>query len=243
MIRRLMMAAGSVGDPYYSDVRSLLLMGGPNGSTSFADEKGIVWTPNGNAQIDTSTKVYGTGSYKGDGNNDWLQATDPALAPGTSDFCVEMWVRKMGDSVTATNADSILLDYRTAEPSSQLEVDINGRTSAFPQEDRVTVYVNGANRINGQDINPVRASDGFFRHVCYERIGGVGRLAVSGQFSATSYADTNNYNSTTLFLGGRFAATSGDRRSLNGFIDSFRLTVRAGGRYGSNFTPGEFLNY
>lgn len=244
MLRRLMMAGGGVvGDPYYADVRSLLLMGGANGSTTFTDEKGITWTANGNAQIDTSLKVYGTGSYRGDGGNDWLQATDAALAPGTSDFCIEMWVRKTGDTVAASNADSIIIDYRTAEPSAQLEIDINGRTAAFPQEDRATVYVSGATRINGQDINPIKASDGFFRHLAYERIAGVGKLYVSGQGSATTYADTNNYNATTLFLGGRFAAVSGDRRSLNGNIDSFRLTVRSGGRYGANFTPGEFLNY
>lgn len=245
MLRRLMMAGGgAVGDPYYADVRSLLLMGGPNASTAFTDEKGIIWTANGDAQIDTSVKLYGTGSYRGYGSNDWIQATDAALAPGTSDFCAEMWVRKLGDTSIATNADSILLDYRAAEPSAQLEIDINGRTAAFPQEDRAVVYVNGATRIDGQDINPVKASDGFFRHVVYERIGGVGKLGVSGQFSGTSYADTNNYNSTTLFLGGRFAAVSGDRRSLNGAINRWRLTVRPGGRYGhTNFTPGDFLNY
>lgn len=244
-LRRMMMAGvyGPVGDPYYADVRSLLLMGGPNGSTTFTDEKGITWTANGNAQIDTSLKVYGTGSYKGDGNNDWIQATDAALAPGTSDFCIEMWVRKLGDSVAAANASSNLIDYRTAEPSAQLNLFIAGRTEAFPNEDRARVYVSGVNRILGTDINPIKASDGFFRHVAYERIGGVGKLYVSGQASATTYADTNNYNSTTLFLGGRFAPVSGDRRSLNGNIDSFRLTVRPGGRYGANFTPGEFLNY
>lgn len=231
------------GDPYYADVRSLLLMGGANGSTTFTDEKGITWTANGNAQIDTSRKVYGTGSYRGDGNNDWIQATDAALAVGTSDFCIEMWAQKTGDSAAATNAGSVLLDYRTAEPSAQLEVDINGATTAFPTENRANVYVNGAFRITANDRPAFSPVDGFFRHLAYERIGGVGKLYVDGTASGTTYADSNNYTSTTLYLAGRFAAVSGDRRSLNGNIDSFRLTVRSGGRYGGTFTPGQFLNF
>lgn len=241
--RGLLMKPVGPFDPYYADVRSLLLMLGPNGSTTFNDEKGIVWTPSGNAQISTSLSLYGGSAYLGDGNNDYITASSASLAVGTQDFCIEAWVAKLADTVSGLLSDSVVFDYRAAEPSLQLELDINGSNyGVVSQRGALSLYVNGADRISATDVTRWDPMGATFRHFAYERIGGVGKLYVQGVASSVTYADTNNYTSTTLFIGGRFAAVSGDRRSLNGAIDSTRLTVRPGGRYGGNFTPGQFLN-
>lgn len=60
---------GSVTDPYFSSVVSLLNFPGADGSTTFTDVKGKVWTANGDAQIDTSLG-YNTGLFQG--SDDWI---------------------------------------------------------------------------------------------------------------------------------------------------------------------------
>ena len=82
-------------DPDFSSVSLLLHGDGTDGSTTFTDSSSnnFTVTANGNAQIDTAVKKYGTGSMEFDGTGDSLTIADnAAFAFGTGDFTVEAWV-------------------------------------------------------------------------------------------------------------------------------------------------------
>lgn len=103
MLRRAMMAGG--GDPYWANVVSLLHMDGANGSTTFTDQKGKTWTPNGNVQISTAQSVFGGSSAAFDGVNDSLSIASHAdFGFGTGDWTVECFVRQ------TTTAAQVIFD-------------------------------------------------------------------------------------------------------------------------------------
>lgn len=215
-------------DPLFAFVVSLLHFDGTNGSTTITDVIGHTWTVNGGADLTTANKKFGTASLDSDGNNDWINATDASFAPGTDDFCVEMWVRRAGN--TATGFTGHLFDMRTAEPSVTPLIFVNG--SGQTPSIATNYYVNGSSVI----VSGTNSMDTTFRHLALDRSSGTTRLFIDGTQVGSDYADANDYTATTIYLAGRFADVSGDRRSWNGQIDDFRYTVGAS-RYTSNFTP------
>lgn len=92
LLRGLMASGPGGGDPYWSSVSSLLHFNGTDGSTSFPDAAGKVWTPNGNVQIDTANSKFGGASALFDGAGDYLQAVSDASFQITGDFTIEAWV-------------------------------------------------------------------------------------------------------------------------------------------------------
>lgn len=71
----------------------LLHFNGTNGSTTFIDEMGHAVSGTGNAQLDTSRKVFGTASLKLDGVGDWISVADSIdWAFGTEDFTIDFWI-------------------------------------------------------------------------------------------------------------------------------------------------------
>lgn len=88
--------AGGVsdGDPYWANVVSLLHFDGPDGSTTMTDEKGRIWTPGGNAQIDTAQSRWGGSSLLLDGAGDYLATpSDARLTLNRTDATIQGWVR------------------------------------------------------------------------------------------------------------------------------------------------------
>jgi hypothetical protein len=227
-------AASSGGDPYWSDVVSLLYFNGTNGSTTFTDQvSGVTWAAT-NATISTAQSQFGGSSGAFTGNNSYIRATNSNFALGTGDFTLEWFVYWAGNTVTGSASASCVLDARTAEPSAQILSDIQGSGSGHPRSP--TLYVSGSYRvITVADISTA------FKHVALVRSSGVTNLYVGGVggiagYYIGPYTDSNNYSSTTWTLGGRFAAVSGDFRSLNGYLGEFRAT-KGIARYTANFTP------
>lgn len=217
-------------DPFFASVVSLLHFDGTDGSTTFTDVKGLTWTPMGNAQIDTAISKFGGASGLFDGNNDGISATNAGFAVGTGDFTAECWIYRTGDTVAGATAGGTIIDFRTAEPSVQMAMLLSGSGSSPNRQP--LFFVNGANRIIGNTTIIQNA----FRHLAFSRVSGTTRMFVDGIQSGSDYVDANNYTATTCFLGQRFAAVSGDFRSLNGNLDDFRFTAGVG-RYTSAFTP------
>lgn len=219
-------------DPYWANVVALLHFNGSDGSTTFTDVTGKTWTASGNAQIDTAISRFGGGSGLFDGNNDYLTCTHADLALGSGDLTVESWHYRIGDTSAGAGADSNFIDQRTAEPSNQPLLQIRG--SATSGNRRLELYVNGSARafsVNGAVGNNV------WTHIAWVRLGGTSTVYVNGvSTGGTTWADATNYTSTTMRISGRFAATGGDYRSLNGHLDEFRVT-KGIARYTSNFTP------
>lgn len=81
---------GSAWDSY---TKLMLHCDGTDESTTFTDETGKTVTANGDAQIDTAQKVFGTASGLFDGTGDYLSLADSAdWTFGTGDFTIDMWV-------------------------------------------------------------------------------------------------------------------------------------------------------
>src|SRR3990167_5787652 len=77
-----------------ADTKLLLHMDGADASTTFTDEVGHVFTPAGNAQIDTAQSKFGGASGLFDGTGDYITTPNSAdFDPGTGSFTAEMWIR------------------------------------------------------------------------------------------------------------------------------------------------------
>lgn len=115
-LRRAVMGALTlpITDPNWANVVALLHFDGVNGSTSFNDETGKIWTPVGNAQISTAQSQFGGASGLFDASGDYLNCSDPAFSGllTTSRWTIETWLRlnflsgavvpfSMGDSTTS----------------------------------------------------------------------------------------------------------------------------------------------
>jgi len=85
----------TIGDANFADVSLLLHGDGTSGSTTFTDSSSnaVVVTANGNAQIDTAIKKFGTGSIQFDGTGDYLTtSTNSAFGYGAGDFTIEFFL-------------------------------------------------------------------------------------------------------------------------------------------------------
>jgi len=89
-------AVGGGNDPYFSSVVLLLHFDGSNGSTTITDNSSSTHTvtANGNAQISTSYKKFGSGAVLLDGVGDYLSVPDNnSLDLGSGDWTLEFWLK------------------------------------------------------------------------------------------------------------------------------------------------------
>lgn len=119
---------GGGGDPYWSNVASLLNFDGADGSTTFTDQTGKTWTANGNAQIDTSLG-FNAGLF--DGNGDYLitpYSADHNLTSG--DWTIEGYGRFTG--LSGSDMHLICKDGVSGSSFPQYSVTVNsgGKLSA-----------------------------------------------------------------------------------------------------------------
>jgi hypothetical protein len=171
----------------------------------------------GDAQIDTGTKKYGTGSMEFDGTGDSLVTPSTPELSGfnSSNWTVEAWIYPVESKttaivnlVTATNANSGL-NFGT-NSSMQLKCD-NGVTAGA---------AGGTISLN------------TWSHVAAVRSGSTITLYING----SSVATTNQTpNATSFAYIGRASSTSVPE-VFNGFIDDLRIT-KGVARYTANFTP------
>jgi hypothetical protein len=84
----------------------LLTLNGTNGATSTVDEAGShTITFNGNAQLSTGQKKFGTASLLLDGSGDYLDVSQDSKFNLTGDFTIECWIR-----TSSTAGDGIIVD-------------------------------------------------------------------------------------------------------------------------------------
>lgn len=212
--------SAATGDPHWDNVVALLHF-----DDSFNDETDLPWTVAGDTSIAPDSGIRGTGCYSGDGRNDYMRASSPALVLGDGDFTVEGFTYMLGSTYAGAAASSCLVDMRNAEPSANILLDIhNDGTLRF--------FFNGSYAIDNKSSMKLR--DGL-THWALERYGNTLMLFVGGVL-AGSHVFSGTLNSSTITLGGRYDAVGGDFRSLNGLIDEFRIT-KGVARYTENFTP------
>ena len=176
----------------------------------------------GNAQIDTTTKKYGTGSMEFDGTTDYLFIpNDVNNTLGTGDYTIEFWVYANSWTSTpvlveygrATNGSTPGLEFYISNTSGKLDI-YGGSTTG-------TLLVSAGTNI----------STGSWTHVALTRASGSTKLFLNGTQTGSTATDTTNYTQATIFIGAYFAGGL----CLNGFIDDFRVT-KGVARYTAAFT-------
>ena len=173
-----------------------------------ADTDGKAITVNGDAQLSTAQKQFGTASVLFDGTGDDLSlATSSDFGFGTGDFAVEAFIRP-----TAITVFDTLFDFRTANPEMALVISINSSGA-------IVVNANGSNVITGGSL-----SINTWAHVAVSRVSGTTSLFVNGSRVGSAYTDTNNYGSTKPLKIGR-AYDGGN--AFAGYIDEIRVSKGA----------------
>ena len=221
------LAAGAVatpgGDPYWANVVSLLHFNGTDGSTTFTDETGVVWTGSGNAQLDTDQKKFGSASLGLDGSGDYLTTPDSADFEASGDMTVEAWVYP-GNSGSLR---SIIGKKPASTPFSAWAF-----SKVANNQIQVAAWDGSGLVVNATGTTAL--SVGVWYHVAFSRSGPVWRVFVNGILEAEETQTSAPTENNTDVVIGRDLSNSG--RDWLGNIDELRVT-KGIARYTSNFTP------
>ena len=213
-------------DGYYSNVSLLLHANGTDGSKTFTDNSPVVHTvtANGNAQIDTAQKKYGSASALFDATTDWLSVPDHAsLQFGSGNFTVEMWIRP--------NALSGLRMLYSKRPSgaSKAGVNVFHNGTTINAEATTDGGVSWNVSMSGGTL-----ATGTWYHVAVTRSGNNWYLFLDGtQLATTSVSGTVYDAGNSVFIG---AMPATGTFCFNGWIDDLRVT-KGIARYTAGFTP------
>jgi len=166
-------------------------------------------TVNGDTQLSTTEKKFGTASVLFDGTGDDLSlATSSDFGFGTGDFAVEAFIRPTAITVLDT-----IFDFRTASPEVALAISINS-------SGQIVVNVNGSNVITGGSI-----SINTWAHIAVSRVSGTTSLFVNGSRVGSAYTDSNNYGNTKPLTIGRSGVDGGN--AFAGYVDEIRISKGA----------------
>lgn len=207
---------------------ALLHFDGTNGSTSFPDDTGRVWTRSGDAQISTTNPRFGTGSARFDGSGDFIETpTNNGLAFGTGAFTIEFWIRFTG---AANDPEIITCRNMATSGGWYIRAESDGRIHAWEGS--------GA---DGARSTTVAVNDGLWHHYAYCREAGapgVCRIFLDGVQQGASFNRPTDYSAATvnaLTRVGAWLVTAPGGNFFNGNIDELRISNTA--RYTANFTP------
>jgi len=212
----------TIGDANFGDVSLLLHGDGTSGSTTITDSSSSpkTVTVNGNAQIDTVVKKFGTGSIEFDGTNSNL--TLPSGLIGSGDFTIEYFVQGGSD-------DNYHFDF---QGTRRLSIWYEATTSSNAKEYSINVY--DTNYRGQTNSLPFATYTGGFNHIAVVKSSGNIKIYTNGT-SIASWSNSLDYSDATLTIGNTQASRSFDMW-MDGFIDDIRIT-KGTARYTSNFTP------
>jgi hypothetical protein len=220
-----MLLAGSAitSDPHYSSVVSLLHFDGADASTTFTDEKGVTWSANANAQIDTAQSKFGGASGLFDGTGDFLNTADSAIWTMSGDYTLECFIRMNGtltNKVIASKRENVVNnnEWIFAVNSSGL--------LQFVYWDNATIRINV--------IGTTTVTGNAWHHVAFTKKGTTGRLFLGGLLEDTdTFGGAVSDKTYAVRIGRDPVNTAND---WNGWIDEFRATQGVC-RYVENFAP------
>lgn len=214
-----LLVAGGIRDPYFSNVGSLLHFDGADASTTFTDVKGLAWSANGNAQIDTAQSKWGGASGLFDGTGDFLGGfSTSTLNVGTGDFTIEAWIR-----LNSTGRNAILSKYVTA--AGGYLFDLGAST-----ELRLIIGTGTFQTATGA----TSLSTGVWYHVAATKSGTTLRVFLNGtQDGSVTAAGTPADAARSPTIG---RDPNDATRDFDGWIDDLRVTIGVA-RYTANFTP------
>ena len=210
--------AAAYGTVESNDGTYVFLNGKGTGLFSTGVATPVAAVTNGDAQIDTAQKKFGSASLLLDGTDDYLNVpTDGDLGLGTTNFCIEAFIRPSSVSGTQT-----LIDLRSASATDTAPVlYLNGTALHYK--------VGNTSQANGGTL-----ATGTWYHVAVARSGGSTKLFLDGTQVGSTYTDANDYGSTKpLIIGGDYNSGA---NAFAGHIDEVRIS-KGTGRFTGNFTP------
>jgi hypothetical protein len=193
----------------------------------------------GNAQLDTSIKKFGTASAKFDESGDYLVInTSFGIYLGAGDFTIEGFVYFNSSPTDGQGLfvyDSAVMGNRAGYGPAL------GTYANAPYQGKWHSYY-GTQATPGtgtQGNSEATPSATTWIHFAYVRTSGVIKIFIDGSQIGSDIAFTGDYKANGILTIAGYYSTS---YLLNGYIDSYRVTLKA--RYTSNFTaPTEaFLN-
>lgn len=216
-------SSGAEVDPYWDQVVSLLHMDGFDQSTSFPDEKAVVWTAFGQAQVDRSQSKFGNGSLLLDGAGDYLRAEHNPIFSADDLFTFECWIRP-----TALSGVQAIASKRRSSGGSRewsFKIDVNVlNLSCWNTSSGVFVNLVG--------VTPLVA--GEWHHVAFVANGSEWYLFLDGALEDTELTSGTYGAATEPMYIGREAFDTG--RDFEGHIDDVRVT-KGVARYTGPFIP------
>jgi hypothetical protein len=170
----------------------------------------------GNAQIDTTTKKYGTGSLEFDGTGDWLLIPDsPDQRLGTGNLTIECWLY-----LSATGTARGIVGKGTSTTGWLLSTNTSN----------AVVFTYGTSTITSTGT----LSGTTWYHIAVVREGtgtNQTKIYIDGTNDGTGTVSTDFTQTNAAYVGAN--RTGGD--PMNGYIDDLRIT-KGVARYTANFT-------
>ena len=198
--------AGAVGDVTITTGTGITVS--PTGVEAFMPVGGSAFSVDGDAQLSTAQKKFGTASLLLDGTDDFV-TSDESIDLSSGDFTVDMWIRP--DNVTGykglfqSGTSSLLSVYLIGD---QVQGTVAGSTTLF--------------------ISDTRVSANVWTMITVEREGNVHRLYINGTLEESSSTANRSDNGT-------FTVGKNGFGDFDGYIDEVRLSSVA--RYeGTSFT-------
>lgn len=207
------------GDPYFTYVSSLLHFNGSDGSTTFTDVTGKVWTPFNAVQIDTAESVFGGASMLQTAT-DYIECASSAdFGYGAADFCIEFRVR-----FSSVSGFQLVYDQRTlASPQPRPTIYLNSSQLHY-YVDNITLITTG-----------LTLSVNTWYAVAVVRLLGAVQMYIDGVAYGGNIADTTNYEASHVLVGTP-GNDPGNSAGFQGHIDELRIT-KGFARYFTTYTP------
>ena len=183
----------------------------------------------GNTQLNTSIKKFGTASAKFDETGDYLTILDAPYFRGC-DFTIEGFV--YFNSSPTDGQGLFVYDSQVMGNRAGYGPALGTYANAPYQGKWHSYYGTQASAGTGtQGNSEATPSATTWIHFAYVRTSGVIKIFIDGSQIGSDVAWTGDYKANDVLVIGGYYSTS---YLLNGYIDSYRVTLKA--RYTSNFT-------
>ena len=182
----------------------------------------------GNSGVVTANSKFGGTSMYFDGSVDCIVSGPNQYNFAANDFTVEFWYNKTGTPQTAGR----LFQTRNGDLYSAIGIATNP-TGSNPNSIALSMSSNGSSWDIIDVSSAITVSDNTWTHIALVRAGTNFKFYKDGNFQSNFTSSSSLYYSAadSFIIGGQ----TGTSRSINGYIDDFRITANA--RYTANFTP------
>ena len=194
--------ASADSSPPAPNVVALLHFDGPDGSTSFIDEKGNIFTGSGNTRLDTSEYKFGTASAYFDGTGDISSASAASFGFGTGDWSVSAYVRRNAA------AAQVVWDNRSSGSGGQ------AMTTFFDASGFISYYDTSTK------TGSIAVALNTWTKVEWRRIGGTVEMLVEDVVAFTGSLTADMGSSRPMRIG----RDVGGGAAFTGWIDEFVVT-------------------